>query len=396
VVMTTRDYGPPEEGSELEAYTALLGRCFGQTGTLEDTEAWLGIQRREDLRTVREGTRVVAALSLVPMGQFFGGRSVRTAGVAGVGIEPDRRGRGLAKDLMQRFLREMRESGYPLSTLYASTYGLYRAVGYERAGGRWLASLRPDSLIVPRGHSAEMRPVDEDDEPLLRATWSAWARTHTGQLDRGDYMWKRVTAPLGKPAHACLVEGEGGIEGYVRWRQGAIDGSPYEVLVTDMAALTATAATRLLAFFAGHGSITSSVRWASGPGDPVLALLPERRFELKLGDEWMLRLVDVPAALEARGYPPGVEAEVHLAVEDDLLSENSGRWVLRVADGRGEVTRGGEGRLTMDVRGLAPLYSGHQSPAQLALSGWVRGAREDLEAAQAVFAGSAPWMADAF
>ena len=97
--MTTRDYGPPEEGSELQAYTELLGRCFGQTGTLEDTQAWVGKQRREDLRTVREGTRPVAALSLVSMGQFFGGRSVRTAGVAGVGIEPDRRGRGLAKDL---------------------------------------------------------------------------------------------------------------------------------------------------------------------------------------------------------------------------------------------------------------------------------------------------------
>ncbi len=394
--MTTRDYGPPEEGLELQAYTELLGRCFGQTGKLEDIRAWVGMQRREDLRTLREGTRPVAALSLVSMGQFFGGRSVRTAGVAGVGIEPDRRGRGLAKDLMQRFLREMRESGYPLSTLYPSTYGLYRAVGYERAGGHWLASLRPESLDVPRGNRAEMRPATEDDEPLLRATWSAWARTHTGQLDRGDYLWTRVQEPRGKPVHACLVEGEGGVEGYVRWLQTELEGSPYELQVVDVAALTATAAMRILAFFAGHGSITRRVSWASGPGDPLLALLPERRFRLELGDEWMLRLVDVRAALEARGYPPGVEAEVHLALEDELLPENSGPWVLRVADGRGEVTRGGQGRLTMDVRGLAPLYSGYQSPAQLAPAGLVRGSREDLEAAQAVFAGSAPWMSDDF
>ncbi len=209
-------------------------------------------------------------------------------------------------------------------------------------------------------------------------------------------MWQRVRRPAGKPAHACLVEDEGGIEGYVRWTQSESDDSLYELTVTDMAALTATAATRLLAFFAGHGAMISCVRWASGPGDPLLALLPERRFKLELRDEWMLRLVDVRAALEARGYPPGVAAEVHLAVEDELLPENSGRWVLRVADGRGEVSRGGEGRLAMNVRGLAPLYSGHQSPAQLALSGLVRGAREDLEAAQAVFAGSAPWMTDAF
>ena len=50
----------------------------------------------------------------------------------------------------------------------------------------------------------------------------------------------------------------------------------------------------------------------------------------------MLRIVDVAAALEARGYPAGLEAQLELEVEDELLAWNHGRLRLSVADGREE------------------------------------------------------------
>ena len=128
----------------------------------------------------------------------------------------------------------------------------------------------------------------------------------------------------------------------------------------------------------------------------MLALLPDRRYELKLVDQWMVRLLDVPAALRARGYPRGLEAELHLEVKDDVLPENDGRLVLRVADGVGAVSAGGEGRLALDVRGLAALYTGHLSPDQLAATGLLSGTAEDRAAASPVFAGPAPWMPDFF
>lgn len=391
----THQYGPVEE-ADLDAYARLLNRCFGVSSDLEQSRKWLADQDRANLRTLREDGRPIAALSLLDMGQFFGGRPVRSAGVAGVGIEPDRRGRGGAKVLMTRFLEECRELGYPLSTLYASTYAPYRGVGYERAGARWLARVRPRELRG-EGSDVELDAATPDDEPAMEALWREWAAIHSGQLDRGPYHWMRVRSPRRTDTHACVVRGEGPrVDGYVRWLQVETEGAPYRLAVTDVAARTPDAARRILALFADHSSLASQVTWATGPGDPLLALLPERYFELELADEWLVRLVDARAALEARGYPLGVDTEVHFVLEDALLPWNSGHFVLRVAEGRGEVRPGGDGDLRVGPRGLAPLYTGHRSPAQLALAGMVSGDRAALERAAAVFAGPSPWMADMF
>jgi predicted acetyltransferase len=112
--------------------------------------------------------------------------------------------------------------------------------------------------------------------------------------------------------------------------------------------------------------------------------------------DWMLRIVDVPGALKARGYSPGLTAEVHLSVRDDVLPHNHGRFVLQVADSRASVQRGGDGTLHVDIRGLAAMYSGHLSPAELKAAGYLDGPDEDLAAATAIFAGPTPWMPDIF
>jgi predicted acetyltransferase len=107
-------------------------------------------------------------------------------------------------------------------------------------------------------------------------------------------------------------------------------------------------------------------------------------------------VVDVGAALAARGYPAGVEAELHLAVADDVLPANNASFVLRVAKGRGEVAPGGSGSLRLDVRALAALFAGYRSPAQLRMSTDLVGSDQDLALAATLFAGPAPWMPDGF
>ena len=125
-----------------------------------------------------------------------------------------------------------------------------------------------------------MRPVTADDEATLAAVWEAWARVNSGNLIRGEYLLQRVRAPKEKPVQAALVEGDRGIdgvEGYVRWMQleSKRDRAVYDLAVTDVAALTPRSAHALLAFFAAHGSVAGEVRWASGPGDPLVALLSD-------------------------------------------------------------------------------------------------------------------------
>lgn len=64
--------------------------------------------------------------------------------------------------------------------------------------------------------------------------------------------------------------------------------------------------------------------------------------------------------------------------------------------GRGPVRRGGKGELAMDVRGLAPSFTGHLDAEALRLAGLVEGEPAALAAATARFAGPAPRMSDMF
>ena len=111
---------------------------------------------------------------------------------------------------------------------------------------------------------------------------------------------------------------------------------------------------------------------------------------------WMLRVINVSTALEKRGYSPGIQAELHLEIRDDLLAENNGRFILSVANGRGEVTSGGKGEMKLDIRGLAPLYTGLFTPQQLQLAGQLDATETAMSAATQIFAGASPWMADFF
>ncbi len=66
--------------------------------------------------------------------QWFGGRVISTAGVAGVAVVPERRGAGLARTLLTQLLEHARERGAVLSTLFRTTPLPYRRLGYEQVG----------------------------------------------------------------------------------------------------------------------------------------------------------------------------------------------------------------------------------------------------------------------
>jgi predicted acetyltransferase len=195
--------------------------------------------------------------------------------------------------------------------------------------------------------------------------------------------------------HAYLIGFETKPEGYAifhqRWEPGECN-----LYIRNWVTLTPRAGQRLWMFVADHRSIVDKVQWRGSALDPLLLLLPEQSDRIKNLERWLLRIVDVPKALEKRGYPLGIEAELHLDIRDDVLLENNGQFVLKVSEGRGEVTRGGRGNLRLDVRGLAPLYTGLFSPYQLQLLGQLEADNEALSVASNLFVGQQPWMSDHF
>lgn len=355
---------------------------------------WFASAGHENLRVLQREGEVIGGLVLVPMAQFWGGRPVRLGGFAGVGIAPHARGGGTATRMMQEGLRELRAAGFPLAGLYPATEGLYRRVGFEQAGARY--ELRGRLSNLPRTSRAlPMRRFRPEDLPAVQRLYTEHARGLPGYLDRGPYAWSRIQVLRGEPARGFVVEEDGAVAGYVFTLQ-ASRGLHMDLTITDWCARTPAAWQRLVAFLRDHDSIGDEVAWYGTDTDPVLLLCEEQHFKSTVTYWWMLRLLDVPAALTQRGYPPHAAGALDLEVADDLFLENAGRFVLEVHGGEARVRAGGSGALKCDVRTLAALYSGHRSASQLASVGRVEATAGARELADTLFAGRTPAMVDMY
>jgi predicted acetyltransferase len=93
-----------------------------------------------------------------------------------------------------------------------------------------------------------------------------------------------------------------------------------------------------------------------------------RRLGMTVGDGMWLRLVDVAAALEGRGYA-GSDSLV-LELRDAVCDWNHGRWALEAGPEGARVTRTQRSAdLALDAGDLAALYLGGTTFAQLLLAG---------------------------
>src|ERR1700727_2518924 len=78
--------------------------------------------------------------------QWWLGGAIPCAGVGSVKVAPEYRGGGIGRRLMTALLDAIAERGYPLSALYPATMPIYRSLGWELAGGRYMATVPARSL----------------------------------------------------------------------------------------------------------------------------------------------------------------------------------------------------------------------------------------------------------
>lgn len=392
------EIGPHRSDAELDAYARIACEAFGVAPEL--LPLYFDQVGRENVRVARDGREVVGGLVVIPAGQFFGGRSIRMGGVALVATAAHRRGTGAATELLRAMLREQRTLGVPISALYPATVKLYRRSGYEIAGVAGEAKLTASGLDV-RERELVARPMTDADDAAVRAIYSELAATQPGMIDRNSFHWYRVRNFRGQKTRGYVVVRGDAVEGYVFVRDVST-GSAWSssLFAQDLAYRTPAAARAILTFLSDHRTTRPELLMRVAPADALLSMLGESVYTITQKLPWMLRIVDVAKALEARGYPHGVSATLRLDVHDDFVPEVGGTFVLDVAAGRARVTPAkatpaGDG-LAVDVRGLAALYSGYLTPWQAAMAGMARGSGEALSTAAGLFAGPTPWMRDEF
>jgi predicted acetyltransferase len=91
---------------------------------------------------------------------------------------------------------------------------------------------------------------------------------------------------------------------------------------------------------------------------------------------WQLRVVDLPAAVAARGWPNAEvlkPATVDLEITDAHAPWHAGRHRLVVADGEVRLEPGGTGATRLHARALGPWFSGFQDTHALRRAGLLEG-----------------------
>jgi predicted acetyltransferase len=188
-----------------------------------DRERWTSLVDPAWMTTAFLGDRVVGSLNVIPMGQWFGGRSVPMGGVATVVVRPEHRGEGIAARLLARALERMRDEGILVSTLHPATTRVYRASGWEIGGDLARHKVATRALErLPRGDSERVRRLTRDEWPLVQQCYDAVAPAHAGWLDRSEWWWK-VTGDdsFEDQSFVYAVDGDDGVAAIVVFTQHA-------------------------------------------------------------------------------------------------------------------------------------------------------------------------------
>ena len=396
----------------MDAQVELAQHAFG-TYSAGQRASWAYVARLRAgqglfLGAFDEG-RAAGAAMIHDLRQWWAGREVPCAGIASVKVAPEYRGRGVGRRLMTELLSTVADSGYPLSALFPATMPIYRSLGWELAGGKYVATVPARSLWTLAGSdksvaaagsaAAEVRRAKPDDANRITAIIG---RAHRAARDAGPLTWDE--GPFRQwLARSDLYAYLAGDDGFAAYRWGS-DRGHGELFVERVHATTPEALRALWSVIASHSSVTRTVTALTSPDDPFWWLTAERDATISTRSMWMLRVVDAPAAIAARGFPPAVSAAVRLEINDDARPANSGSWQLEVADGKGALTpaaSSGTARravpLALGARGLGALYAG-TPVATLRLAGLAAGGAPDSDsdaALDAVFAAT-PYLVDDF
>jgi predicted acetyltransferase len=331
------------------------------------------------------------------------GATVSADGVTNVAVAPTHRRRGVLTRMMAEAQRAATGRGDPVSILIASEYPIYGRYGYAPVTEAVAHEIRlPVGLTTPRTGSIEL--VDAAElRRLAPPVYDRFRLARAGALSREPGRWDVDLGLVPRPGRTpwegwCVLRRNpaGEVDGYLRYHvEGSWNGllSRVALWVDELVALTPSAYADLWRYCLEVDLVGTVHVRDRGPDEPLPWLLADGRAmrPVERTDFLWLRLLDVPAALAARGYArPG-----RLVLEvTDPTGHAAGRYALDAGpDGATCRPTTESPDLTLPVTALAAVYLGGFRLHTLAAAGQVDEHKPGaLAAADLLFlAANAPW-----
>ena len=352
-----------------------------------------------DMRVAVVDDAIASTAAEFRFDQWFGGEPLACCAVWGVATLPEHRGTGLASAVTEAVMRAGRDRGAIVSALYPAVVKPYRSLGYELAGTFTKHRIAIDAIPAQLDAGPAPETFDlERDLAGVRSAYRAFASRHTGPVEpTGDGYWaERIMMRTDDESRRAVVVREAGeVTGFLVTGREPAPG-PLEVefgLWTEaFIANTEPALRSLLGYVRRFGGLGKWFQWSGAPNDPIGLLADDQTLSIDMHYRWMLRLLDVQAAFEQRGWP-AIDAEVVFAVDDALFPDNAGPWRLQVERGAATITRGADDGTVRPIAigALSSMFSGYLRPADAARLGLLAVGDPTLPAFADLFAGPDPW-----
>lgn len=372
---------------ELRRVREVLSAAFGSGEVTEAWEpVWDAVFETDRIFAAWEGDAMVGVGGSFSFTMSIPGGELPTAGLTVVGVLPTHTRKGILRKMMEMQLEDARAHQEPVSILWASEEVIYQRFGYGPATTkvnieveRGRATFRNDP-----GKSGRTRLLDlEEALKTMPEIYDGVRQRRPGMLARGPKWWEfhRLFDPKeeregASPYHRVVWENDGTAEAYALYRikEGWDEEtgiSKAEMWVLEAVALNPTAHRELWRYLLGVDLVKKVKGYFLAADDPLqLMVTDSRQLHMRVGDALWLRVVDVPAALEARSYRQA--GSIVFSVTDELCPSNAGTWRLETSGGRTKVAGSDEQpELTMNSADLGAAYLGGFSFAQLARAGRV-------------------------
>jgi predicted acetyltransferase len=342
------------------AILLLDATSFGMFGAPETFEAWRTLIAADGSVVASDGGDIVGMSHFLDLRLTVpGGAVLPLAGVTLVAVAPTHRRRGLLRAMYTELHGRIAAARYPLAGLTASEGGIYGRFGYgpatveqEFSVDRRSVRFRADA--VDPGGVRMVRPTERRED--FEAIYERWRLATPGGLVRPRAYWDELMADRenqrrgGTALFAFLHP-----DGYALYRVFGDD--PMYVRVADLTAVTRDAQVALCRALLGL-DLMEKVVFGTHPADPLPYLLVDARVArvTHYQDDLWLRMMNVPAALEARTYRADLCAVVEVA---DGFRDDGGRYALDIRDGRARCApTDAPADVHMDLDVLGSLYLG--------------------------------------